>query len=152
MAFTLKSSAFSNQASIPVVYTCDGKDVSPTLVWEGAPPATQSFALIMDDPDAPMGTWDHWLLYNIPADTHDLPEHIQKLPVGTLVGKNSWGRNDYGGPCPPDREHRYFFVLYALDTILNLPVGADKKTLQEAMQDHILAKAELIGKYDRKKR
>ena len=115
------------------------------------PEGAQSFVLIMDDPDAPKGTWDHWLLYNIPADVTHLAQQLKELPAGTLIGKNSWGHDDYGGPCPPDREHRYFFVLYALDSPLKLPGGVDKKTLLSAMQGHILAKAELVGKYDRKR-
>ncbi len=149
MAFEINSSAFNNGETIPVQFTCDGQDFSPALGWSGAPEGTKSFALIMDDPDAPMGTWDHWLLFNLPADTPSLPEGISDLPVGTRVGQNSWGRNDYGGPCPPDREHRYFFKLYALDTTLNLQTGAMKAELERAMQGHILAQAEIIGNYNR---
>jgi Raf kinase inhibitor-like YbhB/YbcL family protein len=151
MGFVLKSAAFNQNDLIPVQYTCDGKDISPPLVWSGAPANTKSFALIMDDPDAPMGTWDHWILFNIPATTNELPENIHTLPEGTKVGKNSWKRDDWGGPCPPDRIHRYFFRLYALDTVLNLKEGVTKGVVLEAMQGHILATAELMGKYDRVK-
>lgn len=149
MTFVLQSTAFDGNAIIPQKFTCDGSDISPQLNWTGAPAGTQSFALIVDDPDAPMGTWDHWLLFNIPETTHELPENIRTLPDGTLVGANSWKRNDYGGPCPPDRIHRYFFRLYALDTHLNLKEGATKSQIQKAMDGHILATAELMGRYDR---
>ena len=150
MAFSLTSSAFTNQSTIPSLFSCDGEDISPELSWADPPAGTKSFVLIMDDPDAPMGTWDHWLLFNIPADTRQLSQDVQHLPAGTLAGKNSWGRDDYGGPCPPDREHRYYFKLYALDTTLNLPDGTDKKTLLQAIKEHILGETELMGKYERK--
>lgn len=120
MAFILESSAFNNGGSIPSKYTCDDDDISPPLSWRDAPTDTKSFVLIVDDPDAPVGTWDHWLLYNIPAATHELAENLTSAPDGAHGGKNSWGKTTYGGPCPPDREHRYFFKLYALDSKLNL--------------------------------
>ena len=149
MALEITSTAFTHGGIIPNKFTCDGQDISPDLLWQGAPVGTQSFALIMDDPDAPMGTWDHWIVFNLPANISALPEKIMNLPPGTRVGQNSWERNDYGGPCPPDREHRYFFKLYALDTMFDLPVGINKVELETAMQGHILAKAELIGNYNR---
>lgn len=149
MGFTLESSAFKQGELIPVKYTCDGDDISPALTWKNAPANTQSFALIMDDPDAPMGTWDHWLIFNIPANMDHFEEDLRSLPHGTHHGKNSWDRNDYGGPCPPDRIHRYFFRLYALDTTLSLNEGVTKKQILDAIQGHVLSTAELMGKYDR---
>lgn len=154
MAFEIKSSAFKNNEMIPPVYTCDGKDISPPLSWNDAPAGTKSFALINDDPDAPVGTWDHWLIYSIPAGTHELAENMPKdaqLKNGAKQGKNGWGKTGYGGPCPPSGVHRYFFKLYALDAELSLPAGATKQQVESAMKGHILAEAQLIGKYTRKK-
>jgi len=149
MKFALSSSAFIQSQAIPVKYTCDDQDVSPPLQWSEPPQGTQSFALICDDPDAPVGTWVHWVLFNIPAETRELPE--QGLPPGGSVdGKNSWGRTGYGGPCPPGGTHRYFFKLYALDTTLDLPAGVDKAKLLKAMEGHILGQADLMGTYSRK--
>lgn len=149
MTLTLTSTAFAAGEPIPAKYTCDGVNVSPPLSW-GAPPAgTQSFTLILDDPDAPAGVWDHWLLFNIPADLRNLPERAG-APAGSVDGKNSWGRTGYGGPCPPRGTHRYFFKLYALDTKLDLPAGAAKSQLLRAMEGHILAQAELMTVYSRK--
>ena len=149
MNFELTSTAFAAGEPIPAKYTCDGADVSPPLQWSDPPQATQSFALIMDDPDAPVGTWDHWLLFNIPADSRSLPEQTSP-PRGSVDGKNSWGRTGYGGPCPPRGTHRYFFKLYALDTTLDLPTGTNKTELLRAMEGHILAQAELMGSYARR--
>ena len=149
MAFTLESTAFNQGDLIPYIYTCDGDDISPPLAWSNPPTNTQSYVLIMDDPDAPVGTWDHWLIFNIPANISHLEENNRTLPAGACHGKNSWNRNDYGGPCPPDRIHRYFFRLYALDAQLDLTEGATKKQVLDAMQGHVLANAELMGKYDR---
>lgn len=151
LALILSSSAFTGGGTIPSKYTCDGQNISPPLSWQGEPAKTKSFALIVDDPDAPVGVWDHWLLYNIPATTHQLSENLTTLPSGADGGKNSFGKTNYGGPCPPDREHRYFFKLYALDTKLNIASDATKPQLESAMQGHILGTATLIGKYDRKK-
>jgi Raf kinase inhibitor-like YbhB/YbcL family protein len=153
MAVQISSPAFSAGESIPKKFTCDGPDVSPQLKWNDPPAKTQSFALIMDDPDAPVGTWVHWVLYDLPANTRELPEGVAKqeeLSGGTRQGRNDFGRIGYGGPCPPPgKPHRYFFKLYALDTKLNLKAGASKADVERAMKGHILAQAELIGKYGR---
>jgi Raf kinase inhibitor-like YbhB/YbcL family protein len=150
--FTLSSNAFIQEAAIPTRYSCDGENISPPLEWGDPPQGTESFALILDDPDAPGGTWVHWILYNIPAEVRALPEAIppeEELPDGSRHGENSFGRLDYGGPCPPSGTHRYFFKLYALDVTLDLEPGVDKKTLLQAMEGHVLAEAELMGTYPR---
>jgi Raf kinase inhibitor-like YbhB/YbcL family protein len=158
MAFSLTSPAFTDGAAIPVKHTCDGADVSPLLGWSGAPKGTAAFALIADDPDAPAGTWVHWVVYNLPASTAQLSENIAKtetLPSlgGALQGRNDFGRPGYGGPCPPPGPaHRYFFKLYALDATLSLRPGARKQDLEGAMQGHVLAAAQLLGTYARAKR
>lgn len=149
MAFNLKSPVFEEGSFIPKKYTCDGDDISPPLKWEGAPGATKSYVLMMDDPDAPVGTWDHWVLFNIPLAIGDLPEGIKTPPDGATEGKNSWGRTGYGGPCPPEGTHRYVFKLYALDQNLSLASGSSKKEIERAMAGHILAQSELVGKYVR---
>ena len=153
MAFTISSSSFQNGANIPKKFTCDGTDVSPELRWSSPPAGTQSFALIADDPDAPVGTWTHWVLFDLPAETTSLPENVAKveeLPTGGRQGRNDFRKIGYGGPCPPPgKPHRYFFKLYALDTRLNLKPGASKQEIEQAMQGHILGKAELMGKYQR---
>jgi Raf kinase inhibitor-like YbhB/YbcL family protein len=151
--FNITSPAFANGGAIPSKYTCDGGDISPPLQWTGPPPGTASLALIADDPDAPAGTWVHWVVYNLPADLISLPEAVPagaELPQGGLHGQNSWKRTDYGGPCPPGGTHRYFFKLYALDTLLELNSGATKAQVLKAMQGHVLAQAELMGTYARK--
>jgi len=148
MTLELTSPAFSEGEAIP----CTGEDVSPALAWTGVPEGTQSIALIMDDPDAPGRTWDHWVIYNLPPDTTRLPEAIRSdgdLPAGAVHGRNSWNRNDYGGPCPPSGTHRYFFKLYALDAMLDLPPGAAKQALLDAMAGHILAETQLMGTYQK---
>ena len=153
MDLQLTSTAFSNGEAIPVTHTADGPDTSPPLAWAGAPEGTESFALICDDPDAPMGTWVHWVYYNIPPDLSSLPEGVppvEEPPTGGSHGKNDFGRIGYGGPSPPPgRPHRYFFKLYALDTELQLAPGATKKQLLQAMQGHILAEGQLMGNYQR---
>lgn len=152
MAFNLTSSAFAPGDSIPKQYSCDGDDTSPPLTWGDPPANTQAFALIMDDPDAPVGTWVHWVLYDLPPQTRSLDAGVPptaELPDGARHGKNSWKRFGYGGPCPPGGTHRYFFKLYALDAPLGLPAGATKKEVTQAMQGHILAQAELMGTYRR---
>jgi len=151
MALSLVSPAFAPGGLIPVRYTCEGGDSSPPLIIEGAPDGTKSLVLTMDDPDAPVGTWAHWVLYNIPPETTEIAENV--APPGTLIGLNSWNKNDYGGPCPPDKEHRYIFKLYALDTMLDLPPeSTTKEILEETLQGHVLAEAELIGRYDKASR
>jgi Raf kinase inhibitor-like YbhB/YbcL family protein len=152
MAFQLTSTAFKHGETIPRKYSCDGQDISPPLAWGDPPQGTQSFALIMDDPDAPAGVWVHWVLYNLPAGSRGLPEAVPpdaQLADGSRQGKNSWGRVGYGGPCPPRGTHRYFFKLYALDRALDLAAGATKEQLLKAMEGHILAQTELMGKYTR---
>ena len=152
MEITLRSSAFEEGGMIPRQYTCDGQDVSPPLAWDSIPGGTKSLALICDDPDAPRGDWVHWVIFNIPADTGQLPENVpahKELPGGALQGSNDFRRIGYGGPCPPGGTHRYFFKLYALDTLLNLKTGAGKADLLKAMQGHILGQGQLMGKYKR---
>ena len=153
MGMRITSTAFQGNDTIPAKYTCDGDDVSPPLQWESAPEGTKSFALIADDPDAPVGTWVHWIIYDMPAGATGLPEGLEgdgERADGSRHGKNSWNRLGYGGPCPPGGTHRYFFRLYALDSKLRLPAGAGVKQVMDAMEGHILAQAELMGKYARK--
>lgn len=148
----LTSPAFADGGLIPRRYTCDGDDASPPLAWSGVPATTVSLALIADDPDAPRGTWVHWVLYNLPATTTSLPEALptdERLPNGALQGRNDFRRTGYGGPCPPSGTHRYFFKLYALDTVLSLEPGATKQQLLQAMEGHVLAEAQLMGRYAR---
>ena len=156
MRLTLTSTAFAPDGAIPSHYTCEGKDISPPLAWRDAPAETRSFALVVDDPDAPdpaapQRTWVHWVLYNIPAGINELAEAIapKDLPAGTREGLNDWGRTGYGGPCPPIGRHRYFHKLYALDTVLPELARPDKAALEQAMAGHVLAKAELIGTYEK---
>jgi len=153
MNLQLTSSAFSEGSPIPKRYTCDGEDLSPPLKWSGAPQNAKSLALICDDPDAPAGTWVHWVLYNVPATTTELPEGMPTSEVvlgGAQQGVNDFRRVGYGGPCPPrGSPHRYFFRLYALDITLNLKPRASKQGVVSAMQGHILAEGQLMGTYRR---
>jgi Raf kinase inhibitor-like YbhB/YbcL family protein len=152
MAITLTSSAFSEGEMIPGKYTCDGADVSPPLSWSGVPDNSRSIALICDDPDAPMGTWVHWVIFNIPPATTELLEGVTAssgLPGGAKQGINDFKKMDYGGPCPPGGTHRYFFKVYALDTELLTKEGITKKELLAAMQGHVLAEGQLMGTYKR---
>lgn len=153
MTLSLSSVAFQDGEAIPIKYTCGGQDISLPLIWSEPPRETQSFALIMDDPDAPVGVFTHWVLFNIPSDSRELPEGVPtqaELPSGALQGKNDFGRIGYGGPCPPPgRPHRYQFTLYALDQPLDLKAGVSKKQLLGAMQGHILAQGQLTGTYQR---
>ncbi len=142
----LKSSAFADGGSIPSKYTCDGQDISPPLQISGVPDGAESLALVMDDPDAPTGTFDHWLVWNIPPDTTDIPEDTE--PEG-VQGRTDFGNLGYGGPCPPSGTHTYRFKLYALDARLDLAEGARKADLESAMEGHILGQAGLNGKYSR---
>jgi len=152
MAIELTSAAFEDGGMIPAKYTCDGEDISPPLQWGGIPEEAQSIAVICDDPDAPMGTFVHWVMFNVPAEQSELAENIpteEILPNGAKQGISDFGRAGYGGPCPPGGTHRYFFKVYALDTKLDLPADANKATLVEAMEGHILAQGQIIGKYKR---
>jgi len=154
MSLQISSAAFSAGEAIPRKFTCDGPDASPQLKWNDAPANTQSIALIMDDPDAPGGTWVHWVLYDLPANNRELSEGVAKqeqLPSGARQGRNDFGKIGYGGPCPPPgKPHRYFFKLYALDTMLGGAKITNKADLLAAMKGHIVAQAELMGKYKKK--
>jgi Raf kinase inhibitor-like YbhB/YbcL family protein len=153
MELQIESSAFRTGEAIPKRYTCDGDDISPALSWSEPPAGTESLALIVDDPDAPVGTWVHWVLFDIPATARSLPEGVPPAPTveGTGVhGNSSWRRVGYGGPCPPQGPaHRYIFRLYALDTTLDLKPGASRQDVDKAMKGHILAQGELLGQYGR---
>lgn len=157
MALALTSPAFSHQGSIPSLYTCEGRDVSPPLAWSGVPAGARSLALVVDDPDAPdpaapKRTWVHWILYDIPVTATVLPEGVASsgLPPGTREGTNDWNRTGYAGPCPPVGRHRYFHKLYALDVPLGDRGAARKGDLEQAMAGHVLAKAELVGTYQKR--
>lgn len=156
MAFTLSSTAFSGGGPIPTGHTCDGADGSPPLTWTGSPEGTASFALIVDDPDAPSGTWVHWVLYDLPRTVTSLPADIPKTDALPRLGEARQGRNDfrrigYGGPCPPrGPAHHYHFKLYALDDVLGLPAGASEHDVVRAMEGHVLAAAELVATYARR--
>jgi Raf kinase inhibitor-like YbhB/YbcL family protein len=153
MPFSLHCAAFANGATIPKPFTGDGADASPALTWSGAPAATKAFALIMDDPDAPVGTWVHWVIYDIPATQTSLPESIPALATidgGARQGKSSWGKLGYGGPSPPPGSpHRYFFKLYALSAPTNLKSGVTKETLLVAIKGKVLSEAQWMGRYGR---
>lgn len=146
---TITSQTFTDKGMIPARFTCDGQDVNPPLEWGTTPTGTRTLALIMDDPDAPVGTWVHWVVWNIRPDTPQIQEN--SVPDGAFQGLNSWKRNSYGGPCPPSGTHRYFFKIFALDTALDLSRTATKAELEIAMQGHILAQGELMGTYRRNK-
>ncbi|WP_223922117.1 YbhB/YbcL family Raf kinase inhibitor-like protein [Geobacter sp. AOG2] len=145
---TITSPGFSQGGAIPARHTCDGNDTSPSLIIAKVPSTAQSLALIMDDPDAPMGDWVHWVVWNIPPRTWEIPEN--SLPPQAVQGKNDWHRTGYGGPCPPSGTHRYFFRVYALDITLHLGNSTTKGDLERAMQGHILGKGELMGTYKRR--
>ena len=153
MALALTSGSFNSGADIPKKFTCEGQDASPALAWNSAPQGTVSFALIVDDPDAPAGTWVHWIVYDLPASTQQLPEGVAKtdeVSGGGRQGINDFRKTGYGGPCPPPgKPHRYFFKIYALDSMLNLKPRASKKDVEQAMKGHVLAQAELMGKFQR---
>jgi len=157
MSLTITSAAFAPDGPIPSLYTCEGQDASPPLEWRGAPVGTRSFALVVDDPDAPdpaapRMTWVHWVLYNLDPAAAGLPEAVEAsaLPAGTREGVNDWGRTGYGGPCPPIGRHRYFHKLYALDTMLADLRRPTKAALEKAMRGHILAQSTLIGTYQKR--
>lgn len=152
MEIKINSTAFKEGGMIPKRYTCDGEDISPPLSWDSVPEGTKSLALICEDPDAPRGTWVHWVIFNIPADTRGLNENIppqKTLPSGARQGRNGFGRIGYGGPCPPSGTHRYYFKLYALDTVIDLKPGATKAELLKVMDGHIIAEGQLMGRYKR---
>ena len=157
MPFGLSSPKFRDHGEIPSAYTAEGSDTSPPLVWSDEPPGTKSYALVVDDPDAPdpaapKRTWVHWVVYDLPKDVHELPEGASgRLPGAAREGKNDWGAAHWGGPNPPKGRHRYFFKLYALDTELPPLDGATKKDLERAMDGHVLAKAELVGTYEKRR-
>lgn len=144
----LTSSAFNYQANIPAKFTCDGKNYNPPLTIQNAPQETHSFALIVDDPDAPSGTFTHWMLWNIPASTTTINQN--ETPPGAVVGTNSFGDTSYGGPCPPSGTHRYIFTLFALNNTLELTAGSEKEDLLNALDNHIIEETQLIGTYSRK--
>lgn len=149
---TVKSSAFAHEGSIPARFTCDGDDTSPPLEWSGAPASAQSYALVVDDPDAPNGLFVHWVAWNISATK--LAESVAKqasLESGMRQGLNSWSKSGYGGPCPPSGTHRYFFKVYALDRTLDLAPKTDAKALEKAISGHVVAQGELMGRYTRKR-
>ena len=156
MAFTIKSDAFQDGSPIPAEYSCEGRDISPPLKWQDAPSGTKSFVLVVEDPDAPVGTFIHWVVYDIPATEQSLPEDLPKteeLEDGTKQGRNDFGRIGYGGPCPPRGHgpHRYFFILRALDIpSTGLSSGASKKDVEEAIKGHILGEARTMGTYERR--
>ena len=153
MAFAVKSTAFSNGGEIPRKYTCSGENLSPALSWNDMPPKAKALALIADDPDAPGGTWTHWILWNLPSRATSLPEGVpptESLENSARQGRNDFGRIGYGGPCPPPgRPHRYFFRLYALDGALDLKAGASRTELESAMKPHLVAQAEWMGMFKR---
>ncbi|HYU54507.1 MAG TPA: YbhB/YbcL family Raf kinase inhibitor-like protein [Gemmatimonadaceae bacterium] len=156
MALKITSSAFQPNGSIPSQYTCEGKDISPPLTWSAAAGNAKSFALIVDDPDAPdpakpQRVYVHWVVHNLPASSTGLPENASKtgLPKGAVQGKNDWGKAEYGGPCPPIGRHRYFFKLYALDTALTGLSSPTKADLERAMKGHVVDSGELIGTYQK---
>lgn len=152
MGLMVKSSAFKEGEMIPKKYTCDGEDISPPLSWEGVPEGTKSIAIICDDPDAPMGTWVHWVLFNLPPGTNTLPEAVPPEAVlenGARHGINDFRKLGYGGPCPPSGTHRYYFKIYALDIVLGLQSGASKADLLKAMEGHVLSEGQIMGRYKR---
>lgn len=150
--FALASSAFANGGAIPAIYTGDGADISPPLEWTAPPAGTASLVLICEDPDAPVGNWVHWVIFNLPPDSAGLPEGVPAEPsygASALQGLNSWGSTGYGGPAPPSGTHRYFFRLYALDCMLRIGPRATAERVRQAMEGHVLAEAELMGTYAR---
>jgi Raf kinase inhibitor-like YbhB/YbcL family protein len=153
MNMKISAKDFENGSTIPIEYTCDGENISPELSWSGVPTGTKSMALIMDDPDAPRGTFVHMVMFNIPANISSLPKSLpeddENFKNGSHYGMNDFGRSGYGGPCPPSGTHRYFFRLYALDTVLDLESGAKRSKLDEHMVGHVLEYSKLVGLYKR---
>lgn len=156
MTLTLTSTAFADHAEIPTRHTCEGEDLSPPLAWSGVPPGTKSLALIVDDPDAPdpaapKRVYVHWVAYDLAPESTGLPEGVARLPGGARDGTNDWQRTGYGGPCPPIGRHRYFFKLYALDTLLPDLGKPTKAALEKAMAGHVIAEAQLMGTYQKRR-
>jgi Raf kinase inhibitor-like YbhB/YbcL family protein len=154
MTITVTSPAFASMQAIPGKYTCDGEDLSPPLSWSNVPGNAHSIVLICDDPDAPAGGWVHWVCYDIPSNVDSLPEAVpasDTLACGGRQGKTDFGKTGYGGPCPPGGTHRYFFKVYALDKMLNLPAGKTKKEIAKAIKGHVVASGELVGTYTRRR-
>ncbi len=154
VSMKISSPAFHDGGFIPSTYTCDGRDISPELVWEDIPSQAKSLVLLCEDPDAPMGLFVHWVVFNIPPSTSGLPQGVSSAELTRLSakqGRTDFGRIGYGGPCPPSATHRYFFKLYALDTLLSLPEGSTRIQVLKAMEGHILSSAELMGKYQRQR-
>ena len=149
MGLSIESTVFANNSPLPMQYTCEGANLSPALVWQNVPTNTQSYVLLVDDPDAPNGLWTHWVLFNIPSDIRQLADATE-TPRGAISGQNSWGVTGYRGPCPPNGTHRYFFKLYALDTKLTLDEMATEQDVKIAMQNHVIEQSELIGLYSKK--
>lgn len=149
MTFVIKTTSFNHEAIIPIKYTCEGEDVSPPLEWRGSPNNTKSFVLIMDDPDAVLGTWTHWIIYNIPNDIKSLPEDIIFLPNPAKFGQNSWGKEIYSGPCPPSGEHRYYFKLYALNSYIEPQDKVNRINVEQLIKPYILAETILMGRYEK---
>lgn len=147
VSMKISSPDFNEGASIPSRFTCDGANVNPTLQVSGVPSAAKSLVLIVDDPDAPAGTWTHWLIWNLKADLTEIPAH--SVPAGAVQGVNDFGKSNYGGPCPPSGTHRYFFHLYALDSVLELPAHSNRKALDQAMRGHIVGEGKYMGRYAR---
>ena len=153
MEIKVESSAFKEGELIPSQYTCDGSNISPPLKWSDPPEGTMSLVLISDDPDAPAGTWVHWVVYNIPPSVKGFPQNVPTAKIlenGAIQGTTDFGKIGYGGPCPPSGTHRYYFKLYALDTMLNFDPGATKKQVVDAMKVHVLARGQLMGRYKRR--
>lgn len=151
-ALKLRSSDFQEGGFIPTLFTCEGKNISPALDWSDIPPGTKAFALILEDPDAPKGIFDHWVMFNLPPNTEGLTQGAAAFPSGMIEGKNSTMKTGYIGPCPPKGVHRYFFKLYALDTLLTLPKGSTKAQVLKAMEGHILSQTHLMGRYEKEKK
>jgi Raf kinase inhibitor-like YbhB/YbcL family protein len=151
MSFTIKSTSFNDGEGIPLKYTCDGKSISPPLEWEGFPSGTKSFVLILDDPDAVLCTWNHWIIYNIPNNVTNLIENIHALSHPAKSGLNSWHKESYIAPCPIKGEHRYFFKLFALNTLLEEQEGISRINIEKLISPYIIGEAVLMGKYERKK-
>lgn len=150
MSFTIKTTSFNNEEIIPIKYTCDGENISPPLEWEDSPNGTKSFVLIVDDPDAPLCTWNHWLIYNIPNNISKLIENIKILPPPAKLGRNSWGSENYSGPCPPSGEHRYYFKLFALNAEIESNDKVSRTNIEQLIRPYIIGEAILMGRYERK--